>query len=35
MQELRIQLMLSTNENDAVLLCPQAYNNPLPGSISL
>ena len=34
MQELRIQLMLSTNKNDAVLLCPQAYNNPLPGSIS-
>ena len=24
----------STNENDAVLLCPQAYNNLLPGSVS-
>jgi len=30
----RVRIGWSTNENDAVWLCPQAYNNLLPGSVS-
>ena len=29
-----MRICRSTNENDAVLQCPQAYNNLLPGSLS-
>ena len=29
----RVRIGRSTNENEAVLLCPQAHNNLLPGSL--
>jgi len=29
-----VRIGWSTNENEAVLLCPQAHNNLLPGSVS-